>query len=119
VKRDNREVLDYIEDILDSIVKIEQFTFGLSKEEFIKDDKTIFAVTRAFEIIGEAAKMIPQTMRNKYPSIPWKLMTGMRDKLIHHYFGVDVYVLEKTTREDIPVLKIKIEKMIKDIRMNK
>jgi len=91
-----REYGDYIQDIMDSIDAIEEFVKDIEYDDFEDDKKTVFAVTRAIEIIGEATKKIPVSLRNKYPQIPWKDMAGMRDKLIHEYFGVDVDVLWKT-----------------------
>ncbi|MBU2439860.1 DUF86 domain-containing protein [bacterium] len=81
-----RDYGDYIQDILDSIIDIENFIKGMNFEEFTKDRKTINAVVRSIEIIGEATKKIPKSLRDKYPDIPWKKMAGMRDKLIHEYF---------------------------------
>lgn len=101
----NREYKDYIFDVIDSIQKIEVFTKDISFEQFSKDEKTVFAVIRALEIIGEAVKKIPATVKNKYPDIPWKEIAGMRDKLIHEYFGVNVKVIWKTIKEDIPTIK--------------
>ena len=79
-------------------------------EDFAKDRKTINAVIRSFEVIGEAAKKIPKSIRDKHPSIPWKKMVGMRDKMIHEYFGVDIEIIWKTIKEDIPSLKPLIQK---------
>ena len=78
-----REYLDYFEDIQDALDKIETFTVGLDFESFAKDDKTTFAVIRALEIIGEAARKIPKAIRSRHPDVPWQDMAGMRDKLIH------------------------------------
>lgn len=78
-----REYKDYIVDIIDAIDKAEFFIKGLTAERFEKDEKTLYAVIRAFEIIGEAVKKVPSSVRNKHKSIPWKEMAGMRDKLIH------------------------------------
>jgi len=78
-----REAGDYIEDIINAMEKSTNFIKDLSYKKFIQDDKTVFAVVRALEIIGEAVKSIPNNLRKKYPEIPWKDMAGMRDKVIH------------------------------------
>ena len=110
-----REFGDYIQDILDSIDAIEEFIKEMKFEDFVRDRKTIFAVTRAIEIIGEATKHIPKTVVNKYPEIPWKDMAGMRDKVVHEYFGVDLKVVWKTVNEHIPGLKPLIQKVLEDV----
>lgn len=79
----------YLTDILDALEAIESFVEGFSFEDFKQDDKTLSAAIRKFEIIGEAAKQVPETVKQKYPIVPWKEMAGMRDKLIHFYFGVN------------------------------
>jgi uncharacterized protein with HEPN domain len=73
--------------------------------EFEGDKKTIFAATRAIQIIGEAAKKIPDSIKAQYPEIPWKGMTGMRDKVTHEYFGVNLDVLWDTIQQDLPKVK--------------
>ena len=113
-----REFGDYIQDILDSIDAIEEFIKEMKFEDFARDRKTIFAVTRAIEIIGEATKHIPKAVANKYPEIPWKDMAGMRDKVIHEYFGVDLKVVWKTVNEHIPELKPLIQKVLEDLEKN-
>jgi uncharacterized protein with HEPN domain len=71
-------------------------------------------VVRALEIIGEAARHIPRNLRLKYPDVPWSKLTGMRDKLIHDYFGVDLEVLWKTVQQDLPELQQAVAKMLKE-----
>ena len=111
----SREYEDYLNDISDAIKKIENFIKGLDFDDFKKDDKTKFAVIRALEIIGEATKNIPDEIRNKHPKIPWKDMAGMRDVLIHGYFGVDEEIVWLTIKEKIPEIKPKIENIIKKL----
>ncbi|NJE31058.1 DUF86 domain-containing protein [Thermococcus sp. 18S1] len=103
---------DYINDIIEAIALIEEFTANMEFEEFERDKKTQFAVIRALEIIGEAAKAIPEEFKEKHPEVPWKEMARMRDKLIHAYFGVDLRVVWRTLNEDIPQLKKKLETLI-------
>ena len=111
----NREVEDYLRDIVDAMGKAQQFIGNLSYEEFKKDDKTVFAVIRALEIVGEATKNIPGDIRKKYPEVPWKDMAGMRDILIHDYFGADVETVWLTVTEKILQVKPLIEKILKKL----
>jgi uncharacterized protein with HEPN domain len=95
---------DYLRDILENAEKAISFVAGMTGDEFIQDEKTVFAVIRAIEVIGEATKKIPNIIRDKYPHLPWREMAGTRDKLIHDYFGVNSTVIWKTVTEDIPLL---------------
>lgn len=101
----------YLADIIDAIGKILEYTKRVSYDDFCKDAKTIDAVVRNYEIIGEAAKNIPDEVKSTYPEIPWKEMTGMRNKIIHEYFGVDVDIVWETTRNVLPELKKLLEKI--------
>jgi uncharacterized protein with HEPN domain len=105
---------DYLRDILEHAEKVQSFIAGLDEDAFHQDEKTIFAVIRALEVVGEAAKKIPQPIRDKYPDIPWREMAGMRDKLIHDYFGVNTAVIWKTAVEDIPALIPLIHQVFKN-----
>jgi uncharacterized protein with HEPN domain len=110
-----REYRDYLKDILDSINDIESFVGDMSFEDFKRDKKTIYAVVRGIEVMGEAAKKIPKTLKDKYREIPWKKMAGMRDKLIHEYFGVDVEILWETIKDDLPSIKPLVQELLKSM----
>jgi len=110
-----RSLKSYFYDIINSIDEIRDFIKGLTHDDFIKDKKTINAVVRSIEVIGEAVKKIPKATREKYSSVPWKRITGMRDKLIHEYFGVDLEILWDTVNHDVPPLKPLLKKMLKDL----
>ncbi len=87
----------YLESVVDNIHKIESFVEDMQYEKFARDTKTQFAVYKAIENIGEAVKNISQELKSKYPTIPWKDIAGMRDNLIHEYFGIEAEIYEKVS----------------------
>jgi len=113
MKKD-RIFIDYVRDILENVEKAQSFVEGMDGDDFLRDEKTIFAVIRALEVVGEAAKKIPDDIREKYQDIPWREMAGMRDKLIHDYFGVNLKLIWKTVQEDLPPLEPKLSQVIKE-----
>ena len=102
MKRDARV---YLADILESIGKIEEYVKGMTADHFMGDSYAQDAVCRRLEIIGEAAKGIDSEIRSKYPEMPWKEVAGMRDVLIHGYFGVKPERIWKVIQQDLPELK--------------
>lgn len=101
-----REVTDYLDDIIAAIADVAEFTGGMSYETFAADKKTVNAVIRSLEVLGEAAKHIPTSFRRKHPDIPWSKMAGLRDVLIHDYMGVDLKTVWKVAQERLPELKV-------------
>ena len=106
---------DYLRDIAENAAKAEAFTAGVDFDEFLANEMRAYATIRALEIIGEAVKQVPAELRDKYPEIPWRAIAKMRDKLIHHYFGVNLGVVWKTVTEDIPPLKQVVEQILQGL----
>jgi uncharacterized protein with HEPN domain len=103
----------YIEHILLCIKKIQEYTKDLKQPDFEKNELVQDAVIRNIEIIGEASKKISKNLKSSYIEIPWREISGMRDKLIHDYMGVDVDVVWNTVKEDIPLIKALLQKIEK------
>ena len=113
-----RIIFHFLEDIIEAIEAIERFVIQMDLEQFQNDEKTIRAVEREFEIIGEAVKKLPDTITKNYPTIPWKAIAGIRDRLIHHYWDTEVEILWKTIEESLPPFKISILQIITENQKN-
>ena len=100
-----RELKTYIEDIITSINKIERYCTGMTKTDLSKNDLVLDAVIRNLEIIGEAVKKVPQEVRNTYEDIPWKKIAGLRDILIHEYFGININIIWDVIENKLQTLK--------------
>ena len=111
MKRDHKL---FLKDIVNACEHIQKFVTDMTFEEFIRDEKTSSAVILKFEIIGEATKNIPDFVRNRYPDIPWKDMAGMRDRLIHGYFGIDYFIVWNSIDSDIPSILSSVSKIVDD-----
>ena len=108
----SRDYSVYLEDILEAIQKIQQYIEGLSINTFSRDSKTLDAVVRNLEVIGEATKRIPEEIRSKYPGIEWKKIAGLRDMLIHEYFGINVEIVWDILQIKLPVLEKEVKKIL-------
>ncbi len=109
-----REEKTYLEDILESINRIERYIKDLKPTDFLESEVIQDGVMKRIEIIGEAVKHLSKKTKNKYPEIPWKNMAGMRDILIHEYAGVQVERVWRTAKDDLPTLKRVINELIKE-----
>jgi uncharacterized protein with HEPN domain len=111
-----RDSRDYVQDILDAIDETAAFTRGMTFEQFDEDRKTYNAVIRSLEVLGEAAKNIPAATRASATTIPWNRMAGMRDKLIHQYFGVDKRIVWAVITEELPPLREAVQTLLDELR---
>jgi len=103
---------DYLSDIREAIQRIAAYTAGLNYEQFMQDNKTQDAVVRNLEIIGEATKNLSSRLRRTYAQIPWRDLAGVRDKMIHHYFGINYEIVWTIAKEELPDLLSQIQDIL-------
>ena len=106
-----RDYRVFLDDIVEATSKVLEYTSGLSYEQFGADRKTIEAVVWNLQIIGEAVKNIPEETRSQYPDVPWRDMAGLRDIIVHQYFGIKLDVIWKVIQQDLP----RVEHLIREI----
>jgi uncharacterized protein with HEPN domain len=111
-----RDISIYIKDILDNMQKAEKFIEDIDYIEFLNDEKTSYAVIRCIEIMGEAVKQIPEPIRDQYPEVPWRDIAGMRDKAIHFYFGINLERVWLVVKENIPLIKPYVQKILANLQ---
>lgn len=114
-----RDITLYLSDILSNMAEARQFIGSMTYNEFTVDRKTSYAVVRCLEIIGEATKNVPKEIRELQPTVPWKLMAGMRDKCIHTYFGVSFRTVWGAVKDEIPPIETLIASLLEDLKKSK
>ncbi len=110
-----REGVLFLHDILESIEKIAQYVQGLTYEQFVQDSKTLDAVLRNLEIIGEAARHVPAAVQAHYPDVRWAQIVALRNRLIHGYFAVDEEIVWDIVVNELPGLRLQIERILQEI----
>ena len=105
----------YLEDIIEHMNYAEEFIRDMTFDEFKSDKKTVLSVTKCIEVVGEATKHIPDQIRERYPEIPWRDMAGIRDRLVHGYFKVDLSIVWTTVTIEFPELRSMLENVLADM----
>ena len=113
-----RDIRDYLTDIINAIDATQAFVQGMDAVGFAADQRTQYAVTHALEIVASPTKRISEDVRACYPAVPWRLMAGMRDRLIHGYDTIDIGVLWKTIHEDLPPTRAMIAEVLRHESLN-
>ena len=108
-----RDYRVFLDDILEAARKVLAYTAGLSQVQFFSDRKTVEAVVWNPQIIGEAAKNVPEEIRSRYPDVPWRDMAGLRDIIVHQYFGIKLDVIWKVIQNDLPSVEYQVRDILK------
>ena len=109
-----RDYKVYLQDVVEAAGKVRSYTAGLSFKTFSEDTKTVDAVVRNLEVIGEAIKQVPDDVRSRHTDVEWKKIAGLRDILVHQYFGIDVEIIWDIVQNKLPALEAQIRKVIEE-----
>jgi uncharacterized protein with HEPN domain len=107
-----RDYRVYLDDILEAAGKIEEYIEGYTRREFVEDSRTVDAVIRNLMVIGEAANHVPDEVRTRYPAAQWRDMIGLRNIVVHEYFGVNLDVIWKIVQNDLPQVRVLVKKIL-------
>ncbi len=107
-----RDYRVYLQDVLEAVANVGEFVGPMSRHEFEGDKKTLHAVVRNLEVIGEAVKGIPPDVRSRHPQVPWQRIAGLRDILIHQYFGIDIDIVWDIVQNKLPELKAQVQAIL-------
>ena len=112
----SKSTIEFLHHILDELTFLERKVTSTTEEQFMRDEVLERACTRSLEIIGEAVKQIPDSYRSEHPEVDWKSFAGLRDKLIHHYFGVDYALVWDVIKNELPELKNKLIPLVEETK---